>query len=86
VAAIRSVNRLVGGGQQRLRDGEAEDFGVLEVDDELELEFLFDDSPILVAAGARSPWARRRRIELAELVNESWVLPPPDSLFGPLVP
>jgi hypothetical protein len=30
------VNYLVGGGQQRLRGGEAEGFGVLEVDDELE--------------------------------------------------
>ncbi len=55
------------------------------IDERLEFEFLFDDSPILVAAGARSPWARRRRIQLAELVNESWVLPPPDSLIGPLV-
>jgi DNA-binding transcriptional LysR family regulator len=55
------------------------------IDERLEFEFLFDDSPILVAAGARSPWARRRRIELAELVNESWVLPPPDSLIWPLV-
>ena len=25
---------------------------------------------------------RRRRIELAELVNESWVLPPPESVIG----
>ena len=55
------------------------------IDERLEFELLFDDSPILVAAGARSPWARRRRIELAELVNELWVLPPPDSLIGPLV-
>src|SRR5262249_53633991 len=36
----------------------------------------------VVASGAQSPWARRRRIELAELVNESWVLPPPRSAFG----
>ena len=27
---------------------------------------------------------RRRRIELAELVNESWVLPPPESVIGSL--
>ena len=30
-------------------------------------------------AGAQNPWVRRRRIELADLVNESWVLPPPES-------
>ena len=44
-------------------------------DERLGFEFLFDDSCV-VAVGAQSPWARRRRIELAELVGESWVLPP----------
>ena len=33
-------------------------------------------------AGTQNPWARRRKIELAELVNESWVLAPPESAFG----
>jgi DNA-binding transcriptional LysR family regulator len=31
----------------------------------------------------RSPWARKRRIALAELVNEPWVLPPPEGIMGP---
>ena len=44
-------------------------------DERLGFEVLFDDSCVVVA-GAQSPWARRRRIELAELVNEPWVLPP----------
>ena len=57
-------------------------FGLL-ADERLSFELLFDD-PFVVAAGAQSPWARRRRIELAELVNESWVLPPPGSALGPL--
>jgi DNA-binding transcriptional LysR family regulator len=52
------------------------------IDERLEFEFLFNDSPFLVVAGARSPWARRRRIELAELVNEPWALPPPDTGIG----
>lgn len=47
-------------------------------DEQLSFEFLFDD-PSIVAVGAKSPWVRRRRIELAELVNEPWVLPPPGS-------
>ena len=51
---------------------------------QLGFEFLFDD-PFVVAAGAQSPWVRRRRIKLAELVNESWVLPPPASAFGLVV-
>ena len=54
------------------------------VDERLDFEFLFDDSYV-VAAGAKNPWARRRRIALAELVNESWVLPPRDSVPGSVV-
>jgi DNA-binding transcriptional LysR family regulator len=50
-------------------------------DERLDFEFLFDES-FVVVAGAQNPWARRRKIELAELVNESWVLPPPESGFG----
>ena len=52
-------------------------------DERLDFEFLFDDS-FVVAAGAQNPWVRRRRIELAELVNESWALPPPESVIGSL--
>jgi DNA-binding transcriptional LysR family regulator len=44
--------------------------------DDLNVETLFDD-PLVVAAGMHSPWARRRRIDLAELANESWILAPP---------
>ncbi len=46
-------------------------------DEQLGFEFLYDDSHVVVA-GAQSPWVRRRKIELAELVNEPWVLPPPE--------
>ena len=53
-------------------------------DERLDFEFLFDDSYV-VAAGAQNRWARRRSIELAELVNESWVLPPPRSVIGSIV-
>jgi DNA-binding transcriptional LysR family regulator len=45
---------------------------------------LFDEG-IHVVAGAQSRWARRRRIDLAELIGEPWGLPPPDSLPGKLV-
>jgi DNA-binding transcriptional LysR family regulator len=39
---------------------------------------LFEDN-VVVAAGAQSRWARRRRIKLDELVNEPWALPPDGS-------
>src|SRR6266566_2878913 len=55
------------------------------IDERFEFESLFDESPLLVAAGARSPWARRRRIELAELANEPWVLSPPHAGIGLVV-
>src|SRR5262245_47654095 len=45
------------------------------------VENLFDDEIVAVAA-AQNPWTRRRRIELAELVNEPWTLPPPDTGIG----
>jgi DNA-binding transcriptional LysR family regulator len=53
-------------------------------DPRYDFEFLFDDSYV-VAAGAQNQWARRRRIEIAELVNELWVLPPRDSVIGSIV-
>ena len=43
--------------------------------DDLDIEILFDD-PHRVVVGARSRWARRRKVALAELVNESWILHP----------
>jgi DNA-binding transcriptional LysR family regulator len=47
-------------------------------DDDLDVEFLFDDGLVL-ATGKQNPWARRRRIDLAELIDEPWILPGPDS-------
>lgn len=48
------------------------------------LETLFYDS-LVVAAGTRSPWARRRKISLAQLMNEPWALMPFDTVPGGLV-
>jgi DNA-binding transcriptional LysR family regulator len=53
-------------------------------DPRYDFEFLFDDSYV-VAAGAQNQWVRRRRIDIAELANELWVLPPPDSVIGSIV-
>ncbi len=52
----------------------AREFGPA-VDERLSFEFLFEDSYV-VAAGARNPWVRRRRVALAALIDEPWVLPP----------
>jgi DNA-binding transcriptional LysR family regulator len=53
-------------------------------DRQLLIEKLFDD-PLVVAAGAQNPWTRRRRVQLADLVNEPWVLRPFDTVAGALV-
>ena len=44
-------------------------------DQDLNAEILFDDR-VVVAAGAHTKWARRRKIELAELADEPWTLLP----------
>jgi DNA-binding transcriptional LysR family regulator len=59
------------------------EFGPL-ADERLSFEFLFDDS-FVVVAGAQNPWVRRRRIMLADLLNEPWALPPPETAFGSAV-
>ncbi len=53
-------------------------------DPRYEFESLFDDSYV-VAASTRNEWVRRRKIEIAELANESWVLPPRESVIGSIV-
>jgi DNA-binding transcriptional LysR family regulator len=54
------------------------------VEEDLVSEPLFDE-PFSVVAGIDSQWARRRQIELAELFDEAWVLPPLDSIPGLLI-
>lgn len=46
--------------------------------EDLNVETLFDDQ-MVVATDSRNPWARRRKIALAELIDEPWILSPPDT-------
>jgi DNA-binding transcriptional LysR family regulator len=41
-------------------------------------EILFDDR-FCIVAGKNSPWAHRRKIDMAELANEHWIITPPGS-------
>src|SRR5262249_43191450 len=40
---------------------------------DMNVEFLFDDH-LVVVAGPQSRWAGRRKIDLAELIGERWIL------------
>jgi DNA-binding transcriptional LysR family regulator len=52
--------------------------------DDLTAEFLCSET-ITVVAARGSKWAQRRKIELAELVDEPWLLPMKDSFTAPLI-
>jgi DNA-binding transcriptional LysR family regulator len=51
------------------------------VSEEYSEEILFHDA-LVVVAGPNNPLTRRRKIELAELLSEPWVLDPPNTDFG----
>ena len=50
-------------------------------DEEIAIEVLCGDA-FRVVADASSPWARRRKLTLAELSSEPWILFPPNSVSG----
>ena len=50
-------------------------------DEQLRFEHLYDDRHV-VAAGAKSPLSRQRRVKLESLLEESWTLAPPESVLG----
>src|SRR5256885_797297 len=54
------------------------------VDEDLELELLFNERQVVVA-GSGSKWARRRKVKIAELLNEPWIFPPPGSVPASIV-
>jgi DNA-binding transcriptional LysR family regulator len=49
----------------------------------LDAEVLFDD-PLIIVAGSRSKWLRRRAISPAELVDEPWCLVPDELPIYPM--
>ena len=53
--------------------------GVMDAD--IEQQLLFTDRHV-VMAGPGNRWLRRRDVRLSDLIDERWVLPPPDSFGG----
>lgn len=56
----------------------------MPVADDLQAEMLCNER-LYVVAGTRSPWVRKRSIDLADLMEEQWTLPPPDSIPGTVI-
>jgi DNA-binding transcriptional LysR family regulator len=52
-----------------------------EPEPDMQAEILFYEQ-VFIAAGAGNKWLGRRRIEPAQLVNEPWILAPPEIVEG----
>jgi DNA-binding transcriptional LysR family regulator len=50
-------------------------------EEDIETEILFYDR-LYVVAGSRNPWVRRRAVQLSDLADERWALPPLESVIG----
>lgn len=68
----RSIELVIGRVAEALADGH------------MDVGSLFDDA-VIVAAGAKNPWTRRRKVQLAELVDEPWTLPSLDNELGAII-
>jgi DNA-binding transcriptional LysR family regulator len=53
-------------------------------EDDVQSEVLFTE-PFIVVSGVHSQWTRRRKLELAEVLDEKWILYPPEEAPGVLV-
>jgi DNA-binding transcriptional LysR family regulator len=53
-------------------------------EDDMVVETLFHD-PLVVAASGPNPWLRRRRVQLADLMAEQWLLVAPETFLWPFI-
>jgi DNA-binding transcriptional LysR family regulator len=51
---------------------------------DLAMELLLDE-PLVLVAGSQSQWQRRRKIEFADLINEPWILPLPNTAASAII-
>ena len=54
------------------------------IHDDLDVEALYEEKYYVVAS-AQSPWARRRKVNLAELADEPWIHMPPNNIISALI-
>jgi DNA-binding transcriptional LysR family regulator len=70
--------------EQRKVDVAVVHINVPIAEERMHADVLYDEPHVVVAA-ARNPWTRRSGIQLTDLINEPWTLPPPDSPFGTVI-
>jgi DNA-binding transcriptional LysR family regulator len=84
------ILRVISADQLALRDRELRQRNIelaiaatdgLVPDADTDTEVLFDDRQVIMA-GTESMWASRRKIVLEDLIEEPWILPPPESALG----
>jgi DNA-binding transcriptional LysR family regulator len=82
VAQVGTLALYDGLRERRIELGFARTFGA--VPDDMDVEVLFEE-PLVVVAGANNPWVRRRKVRLADLVDEPWTWPTLGTAFDALV-
>src|SRR4029077_11773899 len=50
-------------------------------EDDLDAEVVYNDDTVVIA-GRHSKWAKSRKLKLADLAGERWILPPPDTMHA----
>lgn len=80
-SGVKDIEFLSDPAAGEVRIGSTAPLSATRVPDEVAFEALYED-PLVVTVGAQSPWARRRKVELAELVDEWWAMPPLDTEPG----
>ena len=78
---ISDQDTLIGELRQRTRDVVISRWAAPPATDDLAVQPLFK-SPLAVMAAQGHPLLRRRRLGLADLMDERWTLSPPDSFLG----
>jgi DNA-binding transcriptional LysR family regulator len=81
---ISDLDTLLGELRQRTRDVVVTRWAAQPVADDLAVQPLFK-SPLAVMAAQGHPLLRRKKLSLADVMDERWTLSPPDSFLGRIV-
>ena len=81
---VSDLDTLIGELRQRTRDVVVTRWAAPPVADDLTVKPLFK-SPLAVVAAQGHPLLRRKKLSLADVMDERWALSPPDSFLGRVV-